>query len=115
MIVRYLREKQNPLFALGLALALVTAAIAPFLHAMLAVGTPWRSADLAKYDLLPDPATLLLYHVGHWSATAAGLLGALLLLATATGMRWYEGVPLGALALVLAYWNATSTFGSHLW
>ena len=113
--MRHLREKRNWIFALGLWLAVVASALGPMLHSMLAIGTPWRSEDLAKYDLLPDPGSLLVYNLGHWSATAAGLLGVLLLLTGAAAMRWYEGIPLAALALALAWWNAHTSFGSHLW
>lgn len=113
--MRHLREKHNWLFAFGLWLAIATSALAPVLHTMLAFGTPWRSEDLAKYDLRPDPSSLLVYHLGHGSAAVAGLLGALLVLIAATAMRWYVGIPLALFALALEYWNATAFFGSHLW
>lgn len=113
--MRELRAKHNWLFALGVVAALLVSALGPMLHGIIAVNTPWRPGDIEAYDIRPEGRTLSGYHLGHWAAAVAGFLGVLLLLLGASGMEWYEGVPLALLALVLAYWNMMPITGDLVW
>jgi hypothetical protein len=113
--MRELRARHNWLFTLGLTLALVTSVFAPMLHGFVAFETPWQPGDVEAYDLRPEARTLSGYHLGHWSAAVAGFMGVLLLLAAASGMEWYEGVPLALLAVALGYWNTMPITGDTMW
>ncbi len=109
-----LREEHNGLFALGLALAIGTAMLAPVAHGILAISSPWRPGGIEKYDLRPEASMLIALNVGHWATAAAGLLGVLLVLGAAMALPWYAGIPLSLLAFCLGVWNSIGV-SSRMW
>ncbi len=112
-MVRF-RTEYNTLFALGLALIIGTAMLAPVMNAGLIIQRPWKPGYIEKYDLRPEAGMLIVLNVGHWSAVAAGCLGVLLILVAATALPWYAGVPLCFVGLCLGLWNWVS-LSSRMW
>jgi hypothetical protein len=113
--VRELRQRHNGLFSLGLMAALLTSAFGPVLHIGVTMSRPWTPGDIEMYDLQPEAGTLVTMNAGHWGAVIAGLLGALLVLAAATALPRYAGIPLALLAVALGAWNVIPIAADLFW